>query len=86
MITPMSFEITSHDAFVYNFRAWRARFPAGSKQVAGLLGISLLRVHLYETGCFKFKPDRENAVFRRMRQSVALTENVHAAQPLARTR
>ncbi|MBV9489450.1 MAG: hypothetical protein JO069_06965 [Verrucomicrobia bacterium] len=67
----MRFEITSRDQFVDHFRRWRASQPLTAKQVSKLLGISLLRVHLYETGCFKFDPDRENAVWRRLQETQA---------------
>jgi hypothetical protein len=68
----LPFEITSRDSFILAFRDWRARYPLPSREVAALLGISLLRVHLYETGYFKFNRERENAVFRRMLDAVTV--------------
>jgi len=67
----MAFEVTSSDAFVAILRSWRERYPLPARQTAKLLGVSLLRLHLYETGCFKFDPVRENMVLHRMLQGAA---------------
>ncbi|HEY0789996.1 MAG TPA: hypothetical protein VGD78_02920 [Chthoniobacterales bacterium] len=52
-------------------RSWRERYPLPARQTAKLLGVSLLRLHLYETGCFRFDSARENAVLHRMLQGAA---------------
>ena len=67
----MAFEVTSSDEFVTIFRNWRERYPLPARQTAKFLGVSLLRLHLYETGCFKFDSARENAVLHRMLHGAA---------------